>query len=106
MVVQENKDERIVELENEIKKLLVENTAAANELKELYKWKSDQAVAIAAAEMNKLMLEEKTNLYEQEKIRTEELQHKLIDQEEENQKLREELQAEQNKSWWSKLLGK
>lgn len=106
VVVQENKDERIVELENEIKKLLAENTAAANELKELYKWKSEQAVAIAAAETNKLMLEEKTSLYEQEKIKAEELQHKLTNQEEENRKLREELQNEQKKSWLQKLLGK
>lgn len=106
IVVQENKDERILELENEIKKLLVENTAAANELKDLYKWKSDQAVAIAAVETNKLMLEEKTSLYEQEKSRSEELQHKLNEQEEENRRLREELQNEQKKSWLQKLLGK
>lgn len=106
VVMTENKDEKILQLENEIKLLLTENTKAANELKELHKWKAEQAVAIASAESNQQALELKTELYEQEKSRADDLQHKLDKKDEEIKKLREELQVEQKKSWLSKLFGK
>lgn len=99
VVERDNSQEKIEELENNIKVLLTENATIANKLSEALEWKAEKAVEIAQSEMNQKLLTIREEQYEDEKKRADEL-------EEENKKLREELQNEQKKSWLQKLLGK
>lgn len=59
-IIQQDKDDRIRDLENEIKRLLATNTEQANQIAELAQWKADNAVAIAEANYRQQLLEEKT----------------------------------------------
>lgn len=52
-------NERIQQLEQEVKQLLIKIASQADVISELSQWKADQAVAIAAADQNRLLLEEK-----------------------------------------------
>lgn len=99
VIERDNSQEKIEELENNIKVLMTENAAMANKLSETLEWKAEKAVEIAQSEMNQKLLTIREEQYEDEKKRADEL-------EEENKRLREELQNEQKKSWLSKLLGK
>lgn len=99
IVDQVHSRERIEELENNIKRLLAENAAIANKLSEALEWKAEKSVEIAQNEVNLKLLDIREEQYEAEKKRADKL-------EEENQRLQEELQSEQKKSWWDKLLGK
>lgn len=99
IVDQVHSRERIEELENNIKRLLAENAAIANKLSEALEWKAEKSVEIAQNEANLKLLDIREEQYEAEKKRADKL-------EEENQRLQEELQSEQKKSWWDKLLGK
>lgn len=99
IVEQVHSREQIEELENNIKRLLAENAAIANKLSEALEWKAEKSVEIAQNEANLKLLDIREEQYEAEKKRADKL-------EEENQRLQEELQSEQKKSWWDKLLGK
>lgn len=99
VIERDNSQEKIEELENNIKVLLTENATIANKLSEALEWKAEKAVEIAQSEMNQKLLTIREEQYEDEKKRADEL-------EEENKKLREELQNKQKKSWLQKLLGK
>lgn len=99
VIDRDRSQEKIEELENNIKVLLTEKAVIANKLNEALEWKAEKAIEIAQSDINQKLLTIREEQYENEKKRADEL-------EEENKKLREELQAEQKKSWWSKLLGK
>ena len=99
VVERDNSQEKIEELENNVKRLLAENAAMANKLSEALEWKAEKAIEIAQNDANLKLLDIREEQYEEEKKRADEL-------EEENKRLREELQVEQKKSWWDKLRGK
>lgn len=52
-------NDRIQQLEQEVKQLLIKVATQADEIADLSKWKADNAVAIATADQNRLLLEEK-----------------------------------------------
>lgn len=130
-----NKDERIEELENELdslkKKMLMREaelqtqiSAAEKEAKEAYKELNEKSKLIATVEQQALLLEEKTNVaveaavqkvkieFENDKneaIRQAEDSIKNKLQEEFNKELaavKAELEAEKQKTWFQKLLGR
>ena len=97
------------------------NEAVINELREQLKKKDEQIANITEALINaqklhgiaeqKLkMIEDKS--HEEESAEEEQKKHsaeqelKLSDLQTENEKLRAEIEAEKNKSWWDKLRGK
>lgn len=130
-----NKDERIEELENELdslkKKMLMREaelqtqiSAAEKEAKEAYKELNEKSMLIATAEQQVLLLEEKTNVaveaaVQKAKIEFENDKNEAIRQAEDSikNKLQEEfnkelaavkaeLEAEKQKTWFQKLLGR
>lgn len=56
-IIQQNKDERIEELEDQVKQLLIKTASQANRISELAEWKADHALLIAGAEQSRLALE-------------------------------------------------
>lgn len=92
VIAKENNQQYIDELNEEIKQL-------NKELREAYRKIAEQSPKLAEAEANKLLLEDKRKEYQEEKERSEKLFR-------ENLELKVKLEAEQNKSWLQKLLGK
>lgn len=64
-VIQQDKNEQIEALEEQVKQLLMKTAAQADRIAELSEWKAEKAVAIASAEQQKLLLEERTKRVEQ-----------------------------------------
>ena len=60
VIYQESKDEKIEQLEDQVKQLLVKTAAQAGRIAELAQWKADNAVLIAEANQNQRLIEEKT----------------------------------------------
>ena len=124
VVINESKDDEISRLKEENEVLQRKITAQANRIAELADWKAEKALLIARAEQETLMLEEKTKLAvttavqeakfeaeneKKEAIRQAEDSIKNKLQEEFNQELaavKAELEAEKQKTWLQKLLGR
>lgn len=64
-VIQQDKNGQIEALEEQVKQLLMKTAAQADRIAELSEWKAEKAVAIASAEQQKLLLEERTKRVEQ-----------------------------------------
>ena len=60
VIYQESKDEKIEQLNEQVKQLLVKTAAQADRISELAQWKADNAVLIAEANQNQRLLEDKT----------------------------------------------
>lgn len=56
-IIQMDKDEKIEELEAQVKQLLVKTAAQADRLSEMAQWKADNAMLLASAEQTRLALE-------------------------------------------------
>lgn len=56
-IIQQDKDERIEELEDQVKKLLIKTASQADRIAELSEWKAENALLIAGAEQTRLALE-------------------------------------------------
>lgn len=56
-IIQQDKNERIEELEDQVKQLLIKTAAQADRISELAQWKADNALAIAEAGQTKLLLD-------------------------------------------------
>lgn len=56
-IIQQDKDERIEELEDQVKKLLIKTASQADRISELSEWKAENALLIAGAEQTRLALE-------------------------------------------------
>lgn len=56
-LIQQSKDDRIEELEDQVKQLLVKTAAQADRISELAQWKADNAMLLAGAEQNRLALQ-------------------------------------------------
>lgn len=98
VIEREDANEKIETLKKQIEMLLTENAKQANKIAELAEWKAEKAVAIAGAEQQKLLLEERTKRVEQlestakeamDKLR--EAEDKLQQSEERAQQLEEEM---------------
>lgn len=136
--VQENKDQKIEELENTIKQMLVrenelqrEISNMNKELAEAYKWKAENAVALAEANKNQLLLEEKNvqlqqkqkevktlegflrdansnieHLQEEKRAALKATEDKLHLAEQRADQLQQQLDVEKNKTFFQRLFGK
>lgn len=85
VILNQDIDDKIKQLEEENKNLLIKVAAQADKIAELSEWKSDQSLLIAEAHQTKILLEEKKS---------------------EIQELKEELEKEKNKGFFARLLGK
>lgn len=56
-IIQQDKNERIEELEEQVKQLLIKTAAQADRISELAQWKADNAVTIAEANQTRLLLD-------------------------------------------------
>lgn len=92
VISKENNQQYIDELNREIDLL-------NKELRGVYKQLAEQAPVIASAEANRILLEDKSKAYDQEKERADQL-FRI------NLELQVKLEAEQKKTWFQKLLGK
>lgn len=99
-----NDKERIDELENTIKQMLIRENELQREIaennKELRRYaelRAEQAEQIATAEANKILLEQKVN-------ENQELRHLLETERQRANQAEADLDAEQSKTWWDKLL--
>lgn len=99
VILNQDTSDRIRQLEEENRNLLIKVAAQADKIAELSEWKSEHAVMIAEANQNKLLLEEKTKQFDDLKS-----EHKSIC--DELAITRTELEKEKHKSWWTKLRGK
>lgn len=102
VIVNQDKDQRIEELEKENKELLIKIALQADKISELSDWKADQALAIAAAEHNRILLEQKNEEIEELKKSGKENEIKLKNHykeelDERDQKHQEELEAEKRR---------
>ena len=111
-IIQQNKDERIEELEREKEAYLLKIAEQADRIAKLSEWKADNAVAIAEANQKQQLLEDKTKqlqekeqLYQDAKKEADELHLKL--QKEQNRH-EQELFAEQNRplTWRERITGR
>lgn len=91
VIEREDANETIETLKKQIEMLLTENAKQANRIAELAEWKADKAVAIAGAEQQKLLLEERTKRVEQLESTAREAEDKLRQAEERAQQLKEEM---------------
>lgn len=91
VIEREDANETIETLKKQIEMLLTENAKQANRIAELAEWKADKAVAIAGAEQQKLLLEERTKRVEQLESTAREAEDKLRQAEERAQQLEEEM---------------
>ena len=71
------KNDTIDALKEQIEMLLTENAKQANKIAELAEWKAEKVVAIASAEQQKLLFEERTKRVEQLESTTKETMEKL-----------------------------
>lgn len=113
IVDQVHSRERIEELENTIKQMLVrenelQREIAANnkELREMAELRATQAKLIAEAEANVFLLEERTEELEQTRRENANLKAQLSMAEEEKEQIQEQLHLEKNKTWLQKLFRK
>lgn len=90
-VIQQDKNKRMEALEEQVKQLLLKTAAQADRIAELSEWKAEKAVAIAGAEQQKLLLEERTKRVEQLESTAREVEDKLRQAEERAQQLEEEM---------------
>lgn len=90
VIEKENNEKLIAELNEEISQL-------NKELRKAYQQLAEQAPQIASAESNKVLLEDKTAAYEEEKRRADQFYR-------ENIELKLKLENEQKKTWLQKLL--
>lgn len=123
-IIQVNKDEEIERLKNENENLQKVITTQANKISEMAEWKAENALLIARAEQQTLLLEEKTKLAvatavqeakneaeAEKKAAVEEVEKTLKiklkeDYDKELEKIKAELEAEKKKTWLQKLLKK
>lgn len=91
VIEREDANETIETLKKQIEMLLTENAKQANKIAELAEWKAEKAVAIAGAEQQKLLLEERTKRVEQLESTAREAEDKLRQAEERAQQLEEEM---------------
>lgn len=111
-IIQQNKDERIEELEREKEAYLLKIAEQADRIAKLSEWKADNAVAIAEANQKQQLLEDKTKqlqekeqLYQDAKKEADALHLKLR---EEQMCHKQELFAEQNRplTWRERITGR
>ena len=57
-IIQQDKNERIEELEEQVKQLLIKIAAQADKISEMAQWRADHALAIAEADQTKLLLDD------------------------------------------------
>ena len=91
-VIQQDKNGQIEALEEQVKQLLMKTAAQADRIAELSEWKAEKAVAIASAEQQKLLLEERTKRVEQLESTTKETMEKLREAEDKLQRAEERAQ--------------
>ena len=92
VIVNQSVDERIRQLEEENKNLLVKVASQADKIAELSEWKANNALLISQTKVNQIMLEEKNC--------------QISDLLEENKQLKDKLEKEKSKSLLDKLLGR
>ena len=123
-IIQQNKDEAIEELERTKEQLLIKVAAQADRIAELAEWKADNALLIAQADQQRLLLEEARGSLAEERmgrIRAEEkaaaatkerdgILIQMKEKEEEHQKelqdLRDQLEQERKKTIWQRLFSR
>lgn len=91
VIEREDANEKIETLKKQIEMLLTENAKQANKIAELAEWKAEKALAIAGAEQQKLLFEERTKRVEQLESAAKETKDKLREAEERAQQLEEEM---------------
>lgn len=111
VIEREDANETIETLKKQIEMLLTENAKQANKIAELAEWKAEKAVAIASAEQQKLLFEERTKRVEQLESTTKETMEKLREAEDKLQQSEEraqQLEEEMNRplSLYERLTGK
>ena len=92
VIVNQSVDERIRQLEEENKNLLVKVASQADKIAELSEWKANNALLISQTKVNQIMLEEKNC--------------QISDLLEENKQLKDKLEKEKSKSLLDKLFGR
>lgn len=92
VIEREDANETIETLKKQIEMLLTENAKQANKIAELAEWKAEKAVAIASAEQQKLLFEERTKRVEQLESTTKETMEKLREAEDKLQRAEERAQ--------------
>lgn len=92
-IIQQNKDERIESLEEQVKQLLIKTAAQADQIAQLAAWKADNALAIAEAGQNKLLLESTRADLEQAKTDNRQLSQEAADARQEASRARQERDA-------------
>ena len=98
VILNQDTSDRIRQLEEENRNLLIKVAAQADKIAELSEWKSEHAVMIAEANTNKLLLEEKTKQFDELKADNRQLTDELAI-------TKQELEHERNKGFFAKLFG-
>lgn len=112
-IIQIDKDEKIEELENQVKQLLIKTTDQADRISELAQWKADNAMLLAGAEQNRLALEEakKETKVLESFIQDAKAEIEILTEEKRKEtaradQLQSELDQERNKTFFQKLFGR
>ena len=92
------KNDTIDALKEQIEMLLTENAKQANKIAELAEWKAEKAVAIAGAEQQKLLLEERTKRVEQLESAAKETMDKLREAENAAREAEDKLQRAEERA--------
>lgn len=99
VLMEQEKDEEIERLKEENRNLLIKIAMQADKISELQEETKNNALLIAEANTNQLLLEEKTKQFDELKDNNKALTDELAI-------TKTELEKEKNKSWWNKLRGK
>ena len=106
VIQREDTDERIRQLEEENRTLLIKVASQADKIAQLSEWKSDNALLIANADLAQKALADATEKLDQVPERIREVETKLTEHyQEEIKRLMNELKVEKERKWkfpWSK----
>ena len=106
VIQREDTDERIRQLEEENRTLLIKVASQADKIAQLSEWKSDNALLIANADLAQKALADATEKLDQVPERIREIETKLTEHyQEEIKRLMNELKMERERKWkfpWSK----
>lgn len=98
VIEREDANETIETLKKQIEMLLTENAKQANRIAEFAEWKAEKAVAIAGAEQQKLLLEERTKRVEQLESAAKETMDKLREAENAAREAEDKLQRAEERA--------
>ena len=106
VIQREDTDERLRQLEEENRTLLIKVASQADKIAQLSEWKSDNALLIANADLAQKALADATEKLDQVPERIREIETKLTEHyQEEIKRLMNELKMERERKWkfpWSK----